>query len=74
MFDRVLITPLPFLVKLQAFILQPTTLLKDGLLHKYFSKIWQLSRNTYLKEHFWKAALKETDVIKKRCENLWITL
>ena len=80
MFDRVMITPLSFLVELQAFNLQPTTLLKDGLLHRYFSKIWELSRKTYLNEHLWTAAPKEADVIKsafkvydslyKRC---WIT-
>ena len=63
MFYRVLILPLSFLVKLQAFNLQPTTLLKDGLLHMYFSRILQLSRNTYLTEYLWMAASKET-VIK----------
>ena len=42
---------------------------------------WQLNRNTYLKEHLWTAAFKQTDVIKsavniyespiyKRC---WVT-
>ena len=29
-----------------------------------FQGFWQLSRNTYLKEHLWTAASKETDVIK----------
>ena len=55
--------------------LQPTTLLKDGLLYRYFSRILA----TY-QEHLWTAASKETDVIKsavkayeslyKRC---WLT-
>ena len=58
MFDRVLIIPLSFLVKMQAFSLQPTTLLHE-LLHRYFSRILA----TY-QEHLWTAASKETDVIK----------
>ena len=33
MVDRVLIVPLLFLVTLQVFILQPTTVLKNGLPH-----------------------------------------
>ena len=64
MFDRVLISPLSFLVKLQVISLQLTNLLKDGLLPCIFQGFWQLSRNTYLKERLWTAASKETDVIK----------
>ena len=116
--------PLLFLVKLQAFSLKSAILLKDGLLHWYFSRLWgclcdnwkpsflhlfifnwhtflrqvtahwwpqwaknqvltnqnsrnrwcqivrqtiwfwQLSKNTYLKEHLWMAASKETYVMK----------
>ena len=59
MFDRVLIMSLSFLVKLQTFSLQPTTLLKDGFLPSYISGILA----TY-QEHLWTAASKETDVIK----------
>ena len=59
MFDRVLIMALSFLVNLRAFSLQPTNLLKDGLLHRYFLRILA----TY-QEHLWTAALKETDIIK----------
>ena len=64
MFDRVLIMPLPFLVKMQAFSFQPKTLLKEVSFTGIFQGFWQLSRNTCLKEHFWIAASKETDVIK----------
>ena len=64
MFDRVLISPLSFLVKLQVISLQLTNLLKDELLPCIFQGFWQLSRSTYLKEHLWTAASKETDVIK----------
>ena len=59
MFERVLIIPLSFLVKLQAFSLQLTTLLKDELFHWYFSRVLA----TY-QEYLWTAASKETDVIK----------
>ena len=38
MFDKVLIMPQSFLVKLKAFRLQPTISPKDGLLHRYFSR------------------------------------
>ena len=70
MFDSVLIMPLSFLVKLQAFNLQPITLLKDRLLHRYFSRILAIYQ-----EHLWTAASKETDFIKsavKVYESLYI--
>ena len=56
---QVLIRPLSFLVKLQAFSLQPTISLKNGLLHRYFSRVLATCQ-----EHLWTAASKETDVIK----------
>ena len=59
MFDRVLIMPLSILVKLQEFSLHPATLLKDGFLYRYFSRILA----TY-QEHLWIAASKKADVIK----------
>ena len=59
MFDSVLIMPLLFLVNLQAFSFQSTTLLKDGPLHRFFSRILA----TY-QEHLWTAVSKETDVIE----------
>ena len=59
MFDRVLITPLSFLVKLQAFSLQPTTLLKNESFAGIFQRFWLLSRDTYLEEHLWTAASKD---------------
>ena len=59
MCDKFLIKPPSFLVKLQAFSLQPSTLLKNGLLHGYFSIILA----TYQK-HLWTAASKEIDIIK----------
>ena len=59
MFDRALIMPLSFLVNFQAFNLQSTTLLKNGLLHRYFSSFLA----TY-NEHLWMAASKERDVTK----------
>ena len=60
MFDRVVITPLPFLARLQAFNLQSTTSLKNGLFTGIFQGFSELSRNDS-----WTAASKETDVIIK---------
>ena len=59
MFDGVIIMPLSFLVKLQAFRLQQLYEKMDSFTG-IFQGLWQLSRNTYLKEHFWTVALKET--------------
>ena len=68
MFDRALISPLSFLVKLQVFSLHSaynfTKRWTPSLVTCIFQGLWQLSRNTYLKEHLWTAALKETDDIK----------
>ena len=60
MLEKVLITPLSFLVKLQASRFQPTLYLKMDSLAGIFQGFWQLSRNNYLKEHFWTVSSKET--------------
>ena len=70
LFERVLITPLSFLVKLQACSLQSTTLLKDGHLHRYFSRILATQQEHLFEETPLDGCFKRDRCYKKCCQSL----